>query len=82
MGGGEGNRGSVDTVGKGSSSMVDSMVGDRGGVDKRSSMVDGMVGHWMVDHWVVDGMRDVAMVDPMVGGHDGAGGGRGKEGGG
>ena len=36
VGGGEGDRGSVDTVGEGSSGVVDCMVGNGGGVDKRS----------------------------------------------
>merc|ERR1712001_744372 len=35
----------MDTVGEGSSSMVDGMVGNRGGVDKGGSVMDGVVGN-------------------------------------
>merc|ERR1719264_2504646 len=44
VGGGEGDGGSVDTVGEGSSGVVDGMVGDRGGVDERSGVVSSVVG--------------------------------------
>merc|ERR1719239_472009 len=45
MGSWEGDRSSsMDTVGEGSSSMVDSVVSERSGVDERGSVVDGVVG--------------------------------------
>ena len=50
VGGGEGDRGSVDE----GSCVVDRMVGERGGVDERSGMVDSVVSSVVGDRGGVD----------------------------
>ena len=73
MGGGEGDRGSVDE----GSSVVDRMVGERGGVDERSGMVDSVVSsvvgdrggvvHGVVGNWGSVDERSSVVDDGLVG---------------